>query len=460
MLTQNSVSSLNGHYELARCQPIYVRLTDNTWGVAGPIGIVADGAQIHVKRKNGDLKLTTIERILDKDSSVALATIIKTPFRGAPKGKREGAEHARQVCAFLEGRGWCKTSHVLNNLGIAKTLRGSVTRTMHQLAEIGVLHKSGAGRLHWKLADPNYDKGNPFNRAGGQTPIINDPPPATPTPAPYNPPVEAPAPLPVIPTPPPPAPVVIPPAPKPKSDKHKRFEDILALAEARQNILLVGPAGCGKSHMASQLAKHMKLRFASLSLTAGISETRLIGRYVQNITKGSGKFQWTPFLRRYSRGGVFLLDEMDRADGNMLAVLNTAIENGYVSIDNPGQSSIERNENFILVATANTYGRGETRQYSNANALDDSTLDRFRIGTIEVDYDRDIEAQLLPDAVLCRKLWAIRDRMIESGLDKTRTLSTRYFKQAASMAGVWSHDKIIGQFLMGWRADEKARVGY
>jgi cobaltochelatase CobS len=39
---------------------------------------------------------------------------------------------------------------------------------------------------------------------------------------------------------------------------------------------------------------------------------------------------------------------------------------------------------------ANTFGTGADRQYVGRNQLDESTLDRFRIGQIERDYDSEI----------------------------------------------------------------------
>ena len=55
------------------------------------------------------------------------------------------------------------------------------------------------------------------------------------------------------------------------------LERMIVNAKLGLNTLLVGPAGCGKTFAASQLAEVMELTFGHLNLTAGASETWLFG---------------------------------------------------------------------------------------------------------------------------------------------------------------------------------------
>ena len=162
------------------------------------------------------------------------------------------------------------------------------------------------------------------------------------------------------------------------------FDDMLSLAQARRNILLVGPAGCGKTHSAKLVADSLGLNFGSISCSGGMSEAHLSGKSVPNISKGISVFQSTEFLQCYEEGGLFLLDELDAADGNVLLVLNSAIDQGYFPVANRSkQPRAERHPDFVLVATANTFGRGASRMYMGRNQLDEATLSRFHIGTID-----------------------------------------------------------------------------
>ena len=67
------------------------------------------------------------------------------------------------------------------------------------------------------------------------------------------------------------------PAVKMDGKVHEKFAEILDLAAQRMEILMVGPAGCGKSHLAEQIAKALGLRFGSISCSAGMSEGQITG---------------------------------------------------------------------------------------------------------------------------------------------------------------------------------------
>ena len=96
--------------------------------------------------------------------------------------------------------------------------------------------------------------------------------------------------------------------------------------------------------------------------------------------------------------------------------------------------------------------------YVGRNQLDESTLDRFRIGQVVMDYDRELEKSLLGDRVLLTWLWEIRSKAAECQL--RRVVSTRFIAKAAVMhAAGWSAGRIVGQLVCGWTQDEKSKVG-
>lgn len=237
------------------------------------------------------------------------------------------------------------------------------------------------------------------------------------------------------------------------------YEHILDLAKCRRNILLVGPAGCGKSHTAKLIADTFGFNFGSVSLTAGISESHLLGKSVPNLTTGEGRFQGTDFVSCYESGGVYLLDEIDAADPNLLLAINSALANGYCNLPNrPKKPRAVKHTDFICIATANTFGRGATRQYSGRNQLDESTLDRFRIGIVECKYDMSVELALCPDDSLRGVLQKIRKGIEEHGL--RRIMSTRFLQDAYVMKSVakWDDKRIVEVFLNGWTDDEKYKI--
>lgn len=160
------------------------------------------------------------------------------------------------------------------------------------------------------------------------------------------------------------------------------------LAEARIPIFLVGPSGSGKSFMARDLADSLDMDYGEIPLTAGATPSWLVG--AETI---SG-YKSRPFVEIYENGGVFCFEEMDAADPNMLLLVNNALANE--SFTNPVTGiEISKHKNFIPVATANTWGLGATRTYGGRERLDAATLDRWRVGRVEVDYDEGVEKAIV-----------------------------------------------------------------
>jgi hypothetical protein len=154
-----------------------------------------------------------------------------------------------------------------------------------------------------------------------------------------------------------------------------------ALASARVLIMLTGPAGMGKSFWCQNLADRLGLEYGSIPMTEGATPSWILGAQRLN---GFGENR---FLQIWRDGGVFLLDEMDAADPNMLLVVNDALANGVLHNPVNGES-YTRHPDCILIAATNTLGTGADASYTGRNQLDFSTLDRWRMGRAFVGYSR------------------------------------------------------------------------
>jgi len=239
---------------------------------------------------------------------------------------------------------------------------------------------------------------------------------------------------------------------------HEKFELTLRLAAAGVPILLVGPAGCGKTHMVAQVAEAMKLPFYFTSVSAGMSEGVLGGRLLPVGEGGTFRYVRSEFVRAYEEGGLLLLDEIDGGDANTLTFTNSALANGHRSVPNRPENPVaRRHERFVCVAAANTYGNGADRMYVGRNQLDAATLDRFRVGTVTMDYDRNLERAMgIPEPILT---WgeAMREALKTHGL--RRVVSTRTLLNAAKAeaAGVKTGEWRQG-FFGDWKADELSKL--
>lgn len=242
--------------------------------------------------------------------------------------------------------------------------------------------------------------------------------------------------------------------------QHADFEKVLKLCAVRLNILLIGPAGCGKSHMAGQVADALQLPFYFINCSEGMSESKLEGYLAPTGTSGRFEFITTDFIRAFEDGGVFLMDEVDACDPNVLLILNAALANGHIALpkryDNP---VAKRHEDFVLIASANTYGTGANRMYVGRNQLDEATLDRFRMGQVEMDFDRNMETSLVDDDEIRNAWWKIRDACDTNRI--RRVISTRTMAEAATRLRPAGFDltDMLGQLTMGWSPDELSRVG-
>lgn len=243
-----------------------------------------------------------------------------------------------------------------------------------------------------------------------------------------------------------------------KVEGHTRaeFQDVLTSAIAGLNILLVGPAGCGKTHLAHQVADALGRGFASISCTAGMSESALTGWMLPGE---GGSFDYTPsdFVRMYEEGGVFLFDEIDAADPNTLLFVNQALANGSFYLpQRKGKTKVERHPDFVCIAAANTFGTGANMVYAGRERLDESTLDRFRAGTVLLDYDQKFERASVDPEVLAWG-WSVRKNISKARL--SRVMSTRFLLDATKLVKAGrSLAQIKETYFIGWKADERTKV--
>lgn len=209
-----------------------------------------------------------------------------------------------------------------------------------------------------------------------------------------------------------------------------------------KNIWMVGPAGCGKSTIARNLAESMNLPYLCISCGIGTSATEFIGyKYPTR--------EATRFSEYYSKPSVILIDEITALDACVAQVLNAALANDEIETTT---GLVHRNPECIIIATSNTFGSGCDRQYVANNQLDASTIDRFIGGILEINYSDEYEAKYDKEVVDFIK--TIRCFIKEYNL--RRIASTRMIQAGTklkySFVGDWKK-----QLLINWSEDEFAQ---
>ncbi|MCC6360654.1 MAG: AAA family ATPase [Phycisphaerales bacterium] len=240
---------------------------------------------------------------------------------------------------------------------------------------------------------------------------------------------------------------------------HAKFAETLRKVSAGVPVMLVGPAGSGKTTLAAQVAKALGKSFTFNSMSAGVTESSILGR----VLPPTFEFKKSPFVQTYQNGGVHLFDEMDAADPNLLVTINSAIANRKLSIPQADEI-VEQHDDCVILAAANTFGNGADRQYVGRNQLDAATVDRFVMGTVEVDYDADLERDIATkicgdkaDALLAWA-WGVRKAIMAAKM--RRLMSTRTVENSAKLlAAGESMTSVKATYFSSWSADEKRLVG-
>lgn len=232
------------------------------------------------------------------------------------------------------------------------------------------------------------------------------------------------------------------------------FKHIVELASARIPIMLVGPAGCGKTYLCEKLGEALGLPFSDQSCSEGMSESVFNGRLLPIGKAGAFEHVESPFMQRYEKGGVHLLDEMDAGDPNLFTYINKAIANSSYTADQRYKNPVvKKHKDFVLIAAANTFGNGADAMYVGRNQLDAATLDRFKIGMVTMDYSREVELSLASQE-LCEWAWRIRDKIRQNKL--RRIMSTRVIKDLATMTELyeWKPEEWNKSYFSGWTTAE------
>ena len=155
-----------------------------------------------------------------------------------------------------------------------------------------------------------------------------------------------------------------------------------------KNIMMTGPAGCGKTMAAKALVNSLDRPdyYFNLGATQDPRAT-LIGNV--HFEKKSGTyFSESVFVKAIQTpNAVILLDELSRAHPDAWNILMTVLDYGqrYLRLDEQdGQGTIKVAEGVTFVATANI-----GNEYTSTRQLDKALMDRFTI--IEMDILTDEE---------------------------------------------------------------------
>ena len=223
------------------------------------------------------------------------------------------------------------------------------------------------------------------------------------------------------------------------------FDSILAYAVNGNPVMMTGPAGTGKGYLARQVAKATKAEFFEVNAVKNSYD-------LTGFVDANSRFVRTPFYdacKAVSEGkkAVFLFDEMDCSDPEVLKIFNEALSSLEFTFPNDEHLTFD---DLIILCACNTFGTGADEMYCGEQ-LDASTLDRFVI--VKVDYNRKIELNIAQgDEELVDFIDDFRRQTEKNGL--AFVVSYRSLKRIVSMKNVLPLKQVMKECLIKSMVDD------
>ena len=221
-----------------------------------------------------------------------------------------------------------------------------------------------------------------------------------------------------------------------------------------KNIMMTGPAGCGKTMAAKSLVNSLDRAdyYFNLGATQDPRST-LIGNTHFDTKKGT-YFSQSLFVEAIQTpNAVILLDELSRAHPDAWNILMTVLDYGqrYLRLDEQsGSDTIKVADGVTFVATANI-----GNEYTSTRVMDKALMDRFTIVEMDV-LTEDDENSLL------NLMFPSVDSMVLGNVAKIATLTRTESKSdtARITSGISTRTtvELCGLLYDGFSLEESAEV--
>lgn len=231
--------------------------------------------------------------------------------------------------------------------------------------------------------------------------------------------------------------------------QHYKTGNVIKKIARGHAVMMVGPAGSGKTTICENSAKAINLPYY---ITSVVNDTHeLIG-----FTDGHGRYHGTPFRSAFEHGGVWCGDEIDAWDAAALLVANSALANGLCTFPDLDQP-LRRHADFRVVCTANTFGTGADRVYVGRNELDAASLDRFAV--VEIDYDLELERMFANGSdKWLEHVWSVRKKVNDKKIRHVvSSRAIRFGAEALADGDEW--DDVCNAYLFkGMSSADRSKV--
>lgn len=192
----------------------------------------------------------------------------------------------------------------------------------------------------------------------------------------------------------------------PVGQQHKDFDKLVNVMANHLPVYVVGPAGSGKTMGVEKAALGLGLDFSCMSVGPMTTQSHIFG-----YMDAQGHYVTTEFRKRYEKGGVFLFDEIDAGNPQVLTSINSALSNDFCAFPD---GMVAKHKDFVCAASGNTWGLGGSVEYVGRNAMDAATLDRFVF--LHWEYDEKFELLLAGNITWTQKIQALRKKAYDKDI--------------------------------------------